>query len=208
MLPYWLSKCFFWRPTASNSHENCGVLDSGLACPLSNTMSLTVECNQMDAVGVLSLFQRSSPSAILRGVSQRSIFSVNRMNVTRAFSHVLKEILKRSNPSITNGNAFCTIQIVILVILVVASPFNVLPALVLGRPTIADATAVLEWSTIFGRLVRRHSSTPFQLYCVRSAGRPQSSGCSHYYALLFDQMQSVTLCHKNPGRQVQHISQA
>lgn len=61
-----------------------------------------------------------------------------------------------------------------------------------------------QWS----RMTRRHDSTPCKLCCVRSAGRLQSSGCSHYYALLFDQMQSVTLCHKNPGRQVQHISQA
>lgn len=110
----------------------------------------------------------------------RLVFSIDRMNVAWTFSHVFKKVLKRLKPSSANSNASCAIQVVILVVLVVASTLNVLPALVLWRPTVADATTMLEWSAILGRLVRRHDSTPRKLDCDRAAWRPQSSGCSHY----------------------------
>jgi len=86
--------------------------------------------NKYNICSIIRLCFRCCPSAIIFGVTFIVINSINGMKICRPFAHVEKERFKTMNPFIANRNASCPISMIIFVIRVIASGFNVAPCFI------------------------------------------------------------------------------
>lgn len=179
-------KDFLDSPSKCNTMPDSADRNACLSSPVRDAHRLPVVCKQVSSGGISRLLRLRSPTAISRLVVSFVVNSVNCVQWAWLSPHVIQEMLKRRAPAVANRNAPPTVAFVFMCVWVGASLYHRVPSRIFGSlflPT-ATTTALAMFDSIVdcGRLVSRHDSTPIKLDCDRAAGRPQSLGCSHYYA--------------------------
>ena len=186
------SRCFCSRKYFLDSPSKCNTMPESanrntcLDRPICQAQRFSVVCKQVSATGISHLLSLCCPAAIAWLVVAVIVNPVNRVGLTWLSSHVIQEVLKRLTPSATDRNASPSVSVIPWRVRVGASLNHPMPSRILSGirfSAIATSTlAVFDSLVVFDRIIRRHGSTPLKLDCDRAAWRPQSSGCSHYYA--------------------------
>ncbi len=127
------------------ANSKSAFCDSDATRPFSKAMSLAVIGKQPDFSRVLSLFQFCSPAAISRLVIAVIVNAINCCFRKRLRPHVLKEVNKRIEPSLTNSYSSTAIDFVVGSLWVVAPPLHFLPGRVLAR--LAHSVSVSAMAT-------------------------------------------------------------
>lgn len=122
-----LIKCVLKGPSSLESSSYRSVAHSNSSTPFSYSQSFFVKRKKLRVSSVTTIFSRSNPSTILRGVIPVVVDAVNLMFGARSFTHVCKKVFKRITPSFTNPDSSLSIIFVTLTVFIVAPSFHAVP---------------------------------------------------------------------------------
>lgn len=168
-------------PRGKSPTQRC-VVNAELTRPSLEAHSFAVVSNPPSRAGIQTLLLTGRPFAVIKFVVAVVVNSVDRCFRERLCPHVFQEVYERVSPPLADRNASSTVSVVVLDIRVVTAGFHRMPGHVLRRCLSFLTTTVFEAFTRLGRIVASHLKLLHSFVVVRAARRPQSSGCSHYYA--------------------------
>ena len=174
-------QCLFESPSPAKPATQCRIVDANPTSPRANAHGFTVERDSLGTTSVLSLFHYSCPPTVLRFVVAVIVNSVNRIVETWLLSHVSQKVCKRLQPSLANCDASSTIAVIVRGARIVATSLHFLPSVVFWT-VFSRESACCHPFIRKNRIIKCHLKLLHSFVVVRAARRPQSLGCSHYYA--------------------------
>jgi len=174
-------RIFDCPPRGKSPTKRC-VVNTELTRPSLEAHSFSVVSNPPGRAGIQTLLLTGCPFTVIKFVVAVVVNSVDRCFRERLCPHVFQEVYERVSPPMADRNASSTVSVIVLDIRVVTTGFHRMPGHVLRRCLSLLATTVFEAFTRLGRIVGSHLNLLNRFVVVRAASRPQSSGCSRYYA--------------------------
>lgn len=123
----WCCKCLFNRPIVIESPKNGVSEHSSSFGPARDTHGFSIEINNVKPALVPSLSFWLCPNAILWAIITIVVDTLNCMYFAWRESHILKEILKTTQPAFTDLYSSATVILVKVIIGIRASVFHSLP---------------------------------------------------------------------------------
>jgi len=170
-----------YSPSLIQSVSNACMGDSEFFSPTANAQGCTFVCKHGRAFTIVHLLLWSCPPTIccpafldtLVAMSTRvvavAILTINRVCAAGLFAHIFKKVDKRTSPPTAHCNSASAVNLIAILAAAIASIVHLTPRSVFrGLLALASMTACFKAIVKFGRIIRRHDSTPDKLDCDRA----------------------------------------
>lgn len=136
-------KHFLIRPSFVQSHPEGCVRNAKSTSPVAKAIGFSFVSQHSRLASVLTLFQFRSPSTVSWLVVAIAVNAINSGIWRRFWSHVIKEIYKGNEPSVTHLNSLFDVKMCVWVVRCVAAALHFLPRCVLGRIAHASSSCAM-----------------------------------------------------------------